>query len=149
MKKEKIVLHTTKSVNKSMVRQVWIHIDATNQIVGRLATHIAILLRGKDKPFYTPHVDCGVHVVVTNAEKILFTGKKEKNKRYLSYTGYPGGQRATTPAQLRNKYPERILEKAVRGMLPKNKLARQLFTKLKVYAGKDHPHAGQIQQSHH
>ena len=139
-------MYKTKSINHGMVPRGWVEMDASNQVVGRFASQIAILLRGKDKPFYTPHVDCGVYVVVVNAEKAVFTGRKEKNKRYLSYTGYPSGQRMTSPEKLRQKHPTRILEKAVKGMLRKNKLRKQLLSKLHIYAGSTHPHMAQTKQ---
>lgn len=135
--------YKTVSANKATVNKAWVLVDAKDQIVGRIASRIAILLRGKHKPYYTPHVDCGDHVIVINADKALFTGEKEKNKRYIRYTGYPGGQREMTPEIVRKKYPIRIIEKAVKGMLPKNKLGRQLFKNLMTYAGEQHPHTAQ------
>lgn len=135
--------YKTISANKATVNKAWVVVDAKDQIVGRIASRIAILLRGKHKPYYTPHVDCGDRVVVINADKVLFTGQKEKNKRYIRYTGYPGGQREITPEVVRAKYPIRIIEKAVKGMLPKTKLGRQLFKNLMTYAGAHHPHTAQ------
>lgn len=135
--------YKTISANKATVNKAWVVVDAKDQIVGRIASRIAILLRGKHKPYYTPHVDCGDRVVVINADKALFTGQKEKNKRYIRYTGYPGGQREMTPEVVRAKYPIRIIEKAVKGMLPKTKLGRQLFKNLITYAGAHHPHTAQ------
>ena len=135
--------YKTISANKATVTKAWVIVDAKDQIVGRIASRIAILLRGKHKPYYTPHVDCGDRVIVLNADKALFTGQKEKNKRYIRYTGYPGGQRETTPEVVRAKYPIRIIEKAVKGMLPKTKLGRQLFKNLMTYAGAHHPHTAQ------
>ena len=135
----------TKSANSKdgTIQSEWLVIDAADKVVGRLATRTAALLRGKHKPYYTPHVDCGDHVVIINAAKVRFTGKKEDKKIYLSYSGYPGGQKAITPKALRTRFPERIIEKAVKGMLPKNKLGRQIYKKLSVYAGEEHPHQAQ------
>ena len=133
------VPYKTQSVNKKNIQPSWLLINGQGKIVGRLASKIATLLRGKNKPYYTPHVDCGDYVIVTHAEEVVFSGKKETNKKYISHTGYPGGQKETTPAKLRTKHPTRILEKAVKGMLPKNRLGRQLFSKLKVYPGAKHP----------
>ena len=110
-------------------------VDAEGQTVGRLATRVANILRGKTKPCYTPHVDCGDNVIIINAEKVVFSGKKETDKIYQRYTGYPGGQRETTPAKVRATHPERILEHAIRGMLPKNRLGDALYRNLYVYAG--------------
>jgi large subunit ribosomal protein L13 len=122
----------------------WRQIDAQGKIVGRLATEIADALRGKDRATYTPHADAGDYVVVINAEKIVFTGNKMTEKIYQRYTGYIGNRKEFTPANLMEKSPERIIELAVRGMLPKNKLARELLRKLRVYKGSEHPHAAQI-----
>ena len=118
-------------------------VDAQGEVLGRLASQIAALIRGKHKTNFTPHVDCGDNVIVINAEKIRFTGKKMTDKIYVRHTGYPGGQRFTTPRLLLDKYPERIIEHAVKGMLPKNRLGRRLFTNLHVYTGDNHPHAAQ------
>ncbi len=122
----------------------WRLIDAKGQIVGRLATQIADALRGKDRPEYTPHADAGDYVVVINADKIVFTGKKMDQKIYQRYTGWMGNKKEFTARQVMEKHPERIIELAVRGMLPKNKLARQLYSKLRVYKGAEHPHAAQL-----
>ena len=135
--------YKTVSLNKATAQKEWVVVDATDQVVGRLAAKIALVLRGKHKPGYTPHVDCGDNVIVINAEKVRFTGKKMTEKEYVRYTGYPGGQRFETPAGLMRKFPERILEKAVKGMLPKNRLGADMYRKLKVYAGAEHPHAAQ------
>ena len=124
------------------VEQKWWLIDAEDKIVGRLATEIAVILMGKHRPTYTPHVDTGDFVVVTNAEKIVFSGKKWEQKRYTWYTGYPG-LKSETAATRRAKKPELILSEAVRRMLPKNKLATKMLSKLKVYAGSEHPHQAQ------
>ncbi len=122
----------------------WRVIDAKGKVVGRLATQIADALRGKDRPEYTPHADAGDYVVVINAEKIVFTGKKMQQKIYQRYSGWMGGLKELTAEQVMEKHPERIIELAVKGMLPKNKLARQLHKKLRVYKGEEHPHAAQI-----
>ena len=135
--------YRTVSANKATVDTKWIVVDAEGQTVGRLASRIAHVLRGKHKPMYTPHVDCGDHVVVVNADKVVFLGNKESDKLYLRHSGYPGGQRATTPERLRAKHPERIIEHAVKGMLPHTKLGRAMYRKLHVYAGAQHPHAAQ------
>ena len=121
----------------------WIVIDADGKTVGRLATTAASLLMGKTKPSYTPYLDVGDHVVIINAEKVVFTGNKLKDKMYRHHTGWPGGLKEITAEKLMQRFPERILEQAIRGMLPKNKLGRQMGKKLKVYAGTDHPHQAQ------
>ncbi len=121
----------------------WYVVDAENQRLGRLATQIAMILRGKNKPSYTPFMDTGDFVVVINAEKVDVTGRKREQKLYRRHSGRPGGMKTETFDHLQQRLPERIVEKAVKGMLPKNALGRQLFTKLKVYAGPDHPHQSQ------
>jgi large subunit ribosomal protein L13 len=121
----------------------WYVIDAADQRLGRLATEIAMILRGKRKPQYTPHLDTGDFVIILNAEKITVTGKKRSQKLYRRHSGRPGGMKTETFAKLQDRLPERIIEQAVKGMLPKNSLGKQLFTKLKVYAGGTHPHAAQ------
>ncbi|HYE94736.1 MAG TPA: 50S ribosomal protein L13 [Rubricoccaceae bacterium] len=121
----------------------WFVVDAENQIVGRLAARIAAVLRGKHKPSYTPHVDTGDFVVVVNAEKARFTGRKETDKVYFRHSNYPGGVTLQSPKEVRQKKPTFIIETAVQGMLPKNRLGRQMAKKLKVYAGPDHPHEAQ------
>lgn len=121
----------------------WYVVDAANQRLGRLASEIAMILRGKNKPIYTPHMDTGDFVIVINAEKVDVTGKKRTQKLYRRHSGRPGGMKTETFTQLQNRLPERIVEQAVKGMLPKNTLGRQLFTKLKVYAGPEHPHQAQ------
>ena len=128
----------TISANKNTVEKNWVLVDADGQTLGRLASKVAILLRGKHKPNFTPHVDCGDNVVIINAEKIVLTGNKWSDKSYMRYTGYPGGQRTTSVKQLLDKNPEGILEKAIKGMLPKNRLGAELFRNLKVYAGTEH-----------
>ncbi|MGP1363296.1 MAG: 50S ribosomal protein L13 [Bacteroides sp.] len=135
--------YRTVSANKATVVKEWYVIDATNLIVGRLASRVALVLRGKHKPSYTPHVDCGDNVIIVNAEKIRFTGKKLMNKNYYRHTGFPGGKRISHPFEVMQSRPERIIEHAVRGMLPKNRLGRRLFKNLFVYAGSEHPHAAQ------
>ncbi|EON76146.1 LSU ribosomal protein L13p (L13Ae) [Lunatimonas lonarensis] len=117
--------------------------DAHSLVLGRVASEVAKILRGKHKPNFTPHVDCGDNVIVVNAEKVRLTGKKWNEKVYVRHTGYPGGQRIATPRILMEKSPITLVEKAVRGMLPKNRLGRQLYTNLHVYAGSEHPHSAQ------
>lgn len=133
----------TMSAKPAEVERAWHVVDAENMIVGRLASKVATLLRGKHKPNYTPHVDCGDFVVVINADKVRFSGKKETDKEYFRHTGYPGGVRLRTPAEVRTSKPTFMVQNAVKGMLPKNILGRQLITKLKVYAGSEHPHGAQ------
>lgn len=130
--------YKTVSANKNTVNKEWLLIDADGQTLGRLASEVAILLRGKHKPNFTPHVDCGDNVVITNAAKINLTGKKWEAKEYIRHTGYPGGQRSLTAQELFDKDPTRLIEKSVKGMLPKNKLGAALFRNLKVYAGTEH-----------
>ncbi len=130
--------YKTISANKATVNKEWLHIDADGQTLGRLASEVAILLRGKHKPSFTPHVDCGDNVVITNAEKITLSGKKWEDKSYIRHTGYPGGQRSLSAKEMFEKDPTRLVEKAVKGMLPKNKLGAALFRNLKVYVGTDH-----------
>ena len=126
--------YKTVSANKNTVNKEWIVVDAEGEILGRLASNIAKIIRGKHKPSFTPHVDCGDNVIVINADKVRLTGNKLSDKVYVRYTGYPGGQRFVSPKVLMAKHPERIIEKAVRGMLQKNRLGRQLFNNLYVYA---------------
>ncbi len=135
--------YKTVSANKQTVVKEWVVIDANSEIVGRLSTKIAMILRGKHKPSFTPHVDCGDNVIVINAEKVRFTGNKLNDKEYVRHTNYPGGQRFTSPKELLAKHPTRIVEKAVRGMLPKNRLGDAIIRNLHVYAGGKHPHAAQ------
>jgi large subunit ribosomal protein L13 len=135
--------YKTISANKATADKQWVVVDADSQVLGRLASEVAKMIRGKHKPNYTPHVDCGDNVIVINADKVRMTGKKWDDRVYLRYTGYPGGQRATTPRQLKEKSSTLLVERAVRGMLPKNRLGRSLFNNLKVYAGAEHPHAAQ------
>lgn len=133
----------TVSANKETVKKEWILIDAENQVLGRMASIAAKFLRGKYKTNFTPHVDCGDNVIVVNAEKVLLTGKKMTDKVYVRHTGYPGGQRFRTPKELLVKDPPQVVEKAIRGMLPKNRLGSDLFRNLYVYAGSEHPHEAQ------
>ncbi len=135
--------YKTKSANKATVDKQWLIVDAEDQVLGRLSSEVAKLIRGKHKPNFTPHVDCGDNVIVINCEKIKLTGDKWDSKQYVRHTGYPGGQRVTTPRQLHSKFPARIIEKAVKGMLPKNRLGRALFKNLYVYEGSEHPHEAQ------
>ena len=133
----------TVSIRKEDVEHSWWVVDASGKTLGRIATEIARRLRGKHKPEYTPHVDTGDYVVVINAEKVVVTGDKENKKIYWRHTGYPGGIKGTNVAKMRETHPERIIEKAVKGMLPRNPLGRAMYRKLKVYAGGTHPHSGQ------
>ena len=136
----------TVSMRAQDVRRSWYVVDAENRTLGRLATAVAHRLRGKHKPEYTPHVDTGDYIIVVNAEKIHVTGNKETGKLYYRHSGYPGGIKATSLNKMRQTHPERIIEKAVKGMLPRNPLGRAMFRKLKVYAGPQHPHAAQQPQ---
>lgn len=135
--------YRTISANKATSQKRWILVDAENQNVGRLASEIASLLRGKYKTNFTPHVDCGDNVVVINADKVRFSGKKLNEKVYVHHTGYPGGQRFATPAQMLKRKPHFVIEHAVKGMLPKSILGSQMFRNLHVYAGTEHPHQAQ------
>ena len=137
--------YKTVSANKATVKKEWVVVDATDQVLGRFAVKVAKLLRGKYKPSFTPHVDCGDNVIIINADKVVLTGRKWTDRIYLRYTGYPGGQREMTPAQLMKKPngAERLMKKVVRGMLPKTKLGDQLIDNLFVYAGAEHPHQAQ------
>ncbi|MDR3134425.1 MAG: 50S ribosomal protein L13 [Prevotellaceae bacterium] len=135
--------YKTVSANAATVQKEWLLVDATDQVLGRLASRVAYMLRGKHKVNFTPHVDCGDNVIVINAEKIRLTGKKMTDKVYVRHTGYPGGQRFTTPKELLSRKPFAVVEEAVRGMLPKNRLGAALFRNLHVYAGAEHPHQAQ------
>ena len=135
--------YKTKSANKATVKKEWLVVNAEGQILGRLASKVAIFLRGKHKPDFTPHVDGGDYVIIINAEKVKLTGKKLTDKKYFRYTGYPGGQVIETPEVLFAKKPAAVIEKAVKGMLPKNRLGRELFRNLHVFTGPDHPHEAQ------
>ena len=133
----------TKFVNKNQINNNWYEIDAKNAVIGRLAAIITKIIRGKNKTTFTPHMDNGDCVVVVNAEKIVVTGSKEEQKTYFRHTGYAGGVKTSSLAHLRRTYPERIIEKAVKGMLPSNKLGRRMYSHLKVYSGPNHPHEAQ------
>ena len=133
----------TQSFTKNDTGRAWYVVDAENKVLGRLATEIAKVLRGKHKPQFTPHADVGDYVVVINADKIRVTGKKETDKKYYRHSGWVGGLKSATVAEVRASYPERIIESAVWGMIPKGPLGRQMFSKLKVYAGTEHPHEAQ------
>ena len=135
--------YKTVSANAATVEKNWVVVDAEGQTLGRLASKVALLLRGKRKPNYTPHVDCGDNVIILNAEKVVLSGNKMTDKTYVWHTGYPGGQRTTNPENMMAKFPERVVEKAVKGMLPKNRLGAQLFRNLHVYVGAEHKHEAQ------
>ena len=135
--------YKTISANKATVQKEWVVVDATDQVLGRIGSKVAKLLRGKYKPNYTPHVDCGDNVIIINADKVKLTGNKWNDRVYLHYTGYPGGQRENTPATLLKKGPDRLFRKVVKGMLPKNRLGDQLIGNMYVYAGSEHPHQAQ------
>ena len=135
--------YKTISSNKNTVDKKWVLVDASEQTLGRMCSKIAKLLRGKYKPNFTPHVDCGDNVVVINAEKIILSGNKWESKEYIRYTGYPGGQKFTSAQEMLEKHPERLIEKAIKGMLPKNTLGRALYRNLKVYTGSEHNHDAQ------
>ncbi len=135
--------YKTISANKETVVKEWLVIDASNKILGRLSSEVAKILRGKHKASFTPHVDCGDNVIVINAEKVRLTGNKMADRVHFTHSGYPGGQRLTTPAEMLAKHPERLVEHAVKGMLPKNRLGRQVFHNLHVYVGDAHPHEAQ------
>ena len=135
--------YKTVSLNKATVNKEWILIDATDLVLGRLASRVALVLRGKNKPGYTPHVDCGDNVVIINAEKIRLTGKKMTDRVYVRYTGYPGGQRFTTPREILASRPEELIRKSVRGMLPKTRLGDKLINNLYIYAGPEHKQQAQ------
>jgi large subunit ribosomal protein L13 len=128
------------------VQRNWYVVDGTNQTVGRMCARIASVLRGKNKAYYTPHVDCGDYVIVTNCDKIRFTGKKLDDKIYINFSGYPGGKKEEAAGDLLKRRPDVIIERAVKGMLPKNKLGRKMYKKLFVYAGSEHPHTAQNPQ---
>ena len=135
--------YKTISANKATVQKEWVVVDATDQELGRLSAKVAKLLRGKYKPSYTPHVDCGDNVIIINADKVILTGNKWTDRVYLNFTGYPGGQKKTSPAELIKKGEAKLFNRVVKGMLPKNKLGAQLLRNLYVYAGSEHPHAAQ------
>ncbi len=135
--------YKTVSANKATANKEWIVVDADGQVLGRLASKVAKILRGKNKSSFTPHADCGDNVIVINAEKVVLTGNKMSDKVYIRHTGYPGGQRQQTATELLAKFPERLVEKSVKGMLPKNKLGRKLFTNLHVVIGAEHKYEAQ------
>ncbi|HAF31132.1 MAG TPA: 50S ribosomal protein L13 [Bacteroidales bacterium] len=135
--------YKTVSANKATVQKEWILVDAKDEILGRLASKVALVLRGKTKASFTPHVDCGDNVIIINASQVKLTGDKMTDKEYVSHTGFPGGQRITTPEKLLAKKPIEVVEKAVRGMLPKNRLGRELFRNLYVYEGSEHAQEAQ------
>lgn len=135
--------YKTVSANKDTVQKEWILVDATDQVLGRLATRVAMILRGKHKPGFTPHVDCGDNVIIINAEKVKLTGNKLFQKEYVRHTGYPGGQKTENVESLLKRRPEAVIEKSVKGMLPKNRLGSELFRNLFVYVGDQHPHEAQ------
>ncbi len=139
--------YRTQSANSDSIKRDWYLVDAEHMTLGRMSSEIAKILRGKHKAYFTPHVDCGDYVIVINAEKVKLTGNKVTDKKYVSYTGYPGGQRVKTPQQLLASKPHSVVERSVRGMLPKNRLGRAMFKKLFVYAGPDHPHNAQKPKS--
>lgn len=135
--------YKTISANKGTVKKEWLVVDATDQPLGRLASKVAKLLRGKHKPDFTPHVDCGDNVIVLNADKVRLTGKKWTDRVHVRYSNYPGGQRKSTPREMYEKNPALVVEHAVKGMLPKNKLGSSLFNNMRVYSGSEHPHEAQ------
>ncbi len=137
---------TTKHANEATVQRNWYVVDGTNQTVGRMCAKIASVLRGKNKAYFTPHVDCGDYVIVTNCDKVRFTGNKLEQKSYINYSGYPGGKKEEAAGDLLKRRPDVIIERAVKGMLPKNKLGRKMYKKLFVYAGSEHPHGAQNPQ---
>ena len=134
---------TTQHANEATVQRNWYVVDGTNQTVGRMCAKIASVLRGKNKAYFTPHVDCGDYVIVTNCDKVRFTGKKLDDKFYINYSGYPGGKKEEAAGDLLKRRPDVVIERAVKGMLPKNKLGRKMYKKLFVYAGTEHPHTAQ------
>src|ERR1700733_10828341 len=138
---------TTKHANEATVTRNWIVVDGTNQTVGRMCSKIAAVLVGKTKVYYTPHVDCGDFVIVLNADKVVFTGNKPEDKIYINFSGYPGGKREEVAKNLMKRRPEAVIERAVKGMLPKNRLGRKMYKKLFVYAGAAHPHTAQKPQT--
>lgn len=135
--------YKTVSLNNATVEKNWVIVDADSKVLGRVASEVAKIIRGKNKPSFTPHVDCGDNVIVINAEKVRLTGKKWNNKVYVRHTGYPGGQRFETPIEVKAKNSRLLVERAVKGMLPKNRLGNKLFNNLYVYEGSTHPHEAQ------
>ena len=141
-----ILSYKTQSANKSTIEKQWYVVDAGEAPLGRVCSEVARILRGKHKTSFTPHVDCGDNVIVINADELILTGKKMDQKQYIRHTGYPGGQRVSTPREEIRKSSTRVIESAVRGMLPKNRLGRQIFKNLFVYEGSEHPHEAQQPQ---
>lgn len=139
----KTLKYRTLSANKETVNKQWFVVDAEGEVLGRLASKVAFVLRGKHKTDYTPHVDCGDNVIIINAEKIRLTGNKLADKVYIRHSGYPGGQRSTTAAEMLDKHPGRLIEKAIKGMLPKNSLGDEIFRNLYVYVGSEHKQEAQ------
>ncbi len=137
------ISYKTTFANKATAQKDWVIVDAEGKTLGRFASQVAMILRGKNKPSYTPHADCGDNVIIINCEKIRLTGNKMNDKVYTTHTGHPGGQRFQTPKEVLAKYPERVLERAIRGMLPKNRIGRELFRHVHVYEGVQHPHEAQ------
>jgi len=137
------LLFTTKHANAATVQHNWYVVDGTNQTVGRMCAKIAAVLRGKNKAYYTPHVDCGDYIVVINCDKVVLTGNKLDEKIYDTFSGYPGGRKEETAKNLMKRRPEVVIERAVKGMLPKNRLGRKMYKKLFVYVGAEHPHGAQ------
>jgi len=135
--------YKTVSANKATVEKNWVLVDAKEEVLGRLASKVAKILRGKNKPSFTPHVDCGDNVIIINASQVKLTGNKMTQKKYISHSGYPGGQKTTTPEELFSKQPIKVIEKAVKGMLPKNRLGSELYRNLFVYEGSEHKHEAQ------
>ncbi|MGB0402816.1 MAG: 50S ribosomal protein L13 [Salibacteraceae bacterium] len=135
--------YKTVSANNNTVDKKWLVVDAENQILGRFASRVAFLIRGKHKANFTPHTDCGDNVIVINAEKVVLSGDKMNSKEYMRHTGYPSGQRITSVREMLNDHPERVVEKAVKGMLPKNRLGADLFRNLRVVVGPEHDHSAQ------
>lgn len=138
--------YKTAQPNDATVEKNWVVVDASNQILGRVASEVAKMVRGKHKPSFAPHVDCGDHVIVINCDKVRLTGNKWTEKQYVRHTGYPGGQRIATPLDVKAKSSTLLVESAVRGMLPKNRIGRQVFKNLHVYEGAEHPHEAQKPQ---
>ncbi len=133
----------TVSANKETVNKEWVVIDATDAVLGRMTSKVTNILRGKYKPNFTPHVDCGDNVIIINAEKVAMTGKKWTDRKFYTHSGYPGGQKEHTPLSLFQKSPEKLIRRAVKGMLPKNRLSKQVMRNLFIYEGSEHPHAAQ------
>ncbi len=135
--------YKTVSANKNTVQKEWVVVDATDQILGRLAARVAMILRGKHKASFTPHVDCGDNVIIINAEKVKLTGLKAQQREYIRHSGYPGGQKSETVESLMNRRPTAVVERSIKGMLPKNRLGSELFRNLHVFVGEKHPHEAQ------